>query len=69
MRTIVRYVDGKAEWSDNIPSRARIPWTQAGSIAGVFALSARGPVAVDRSAAANKGWATKRLRGEGLEPS
>lgn len=61
--------DGHKVWSENTPSRARIPWTQAGSVSGVMALPSRvGPQPVDRSAAASKGWVTKRLRGEGLKP-
>lgn len=69
-RVVVGYdADHRKLWSDSIPARARIPWTQAGSISGVFAMPVHpsGHV-VDRSASAKKGWATKKLRGQGLEP-
>jgi hypothetical protein len=64
MRTILRYVDGRPEWSENIPSRARIPWFIAGSVSGSAAIPGPGKV-VDRSEAVRRGWETRRLRGEG----
>lgn len=69
-RTVIGYdADGHKVWSDSIPARARIPWTQAGSIAGVFAMPARAAQPMDRSESATRGWQTKRkLRGEGLAP-
>lgn len=66
MRTILRYVDGNPEWSENVPSRARIPWTVAGSVSGITTLPTLPPR--DHSAAIVKGWETRRLRGTGLEP-
>lgn len=71
MRTRV-YVDGVASWTENVPSRARIPWSLQGSISGVIALSSTASK-LDRSEAVVKGWETRRLsngqiRGEGLEP-
>lgn len=76
MRTVVGYdADGHKVWSDSTPSRGRIPWTQAGSIAGVFALPTRTPVVDGRSCptrdyrdSSAKGWQTRKLRGSGLEP-
>ncbi len=63
------YVDGVPSWSENQPARARIPWTQAGSVNGAFVVQERlAGKSVDKTEAANKGWETKRLRGEALAP-
>ena len=67
MRTILRYEDGRAVWSENVPSRAHLSWKQQGSIAGEFAGPARSTPPGHTAASYAKGIETKRLRGQ-VEP-